>query len=344
MIAPGPDERLFPTAKLAAAVDAFAMEGVPLGEALSGLELSESDIASPNARVSLSQIIECYQNANRLLRDPRFAFQAGLRFHVSTYGMYGFALLSSVSFRQTVRFAVNYHILATPTTDISFREQDGRGIWTIVPVSHPRVDATLYRFLVELQFGSHVSLHRDVMGPSFVPQEVHVTYAPPAGAEAYPEIFGCNVLFGQSENRLVFDAAWLDGVPQLGNRTTYSSLARLCDELLHELQLRVGLSGRVREILLVNLAQPTTFNAVAKHLKMTPRTLRRRLQEENTSYRKLIDELRMHVAIKYLRDTNLTIEDIADFLGFSEAANFRHAFSRWTGKPPQEFRRPSEAA
>ncbi len=48
----------------------------------------------------------------------------------------------------------------------------------------------------------------------------------------------------------------------------------------------------------------------------------------------------MHVAIKYLRDTNLTIEDIADFLGFSEAANFRHAFSRWTGKPPQEFSAP----
>ncbi len=344
MIAPGPDERLFPTAKLAAAVDAFAMEGVPLAEALSGIDLTESDIASPKARVSLSQIIECYRNANRLLRDPRFAFQAGQRFHVSTYGMYGFALLSSVSFRQTVRFAVNYHILATPTTDISFSEQDGRGIWTIVPVSHPRVDATLYRFLVELQFGSHVSLHRDVMGPAFVPREVHVTYAAPADADAYPAIFGCNVLFGQSENRLVFDSTWLDGVPQLGNRTTYSSLARLCDELLHELQLRVGLSGRVREILLVNLAQPTTFNAVAKHLKMTPRTLRRRLQEENTSYRKLIDELRMHVAIKYLRDTDLTIEDIADFLGFSEAANFRHAFSRWTGQSPQEFRRPSEAA
>jgi AraC-like DNA-binding protein len=339
MIKPGPDERIFPTAKLATAVDAFVTEGVPLADALNGVDLSESDISSPKTRVSLNQIIECYRNANKISHDPRFAYQAGLRFHVSTYGMYGFAILSSVSFRQTVRFAVSYHTLATPTTEISFKEHNGSGIWTIAPVSHPRVDATLYRFLVELQFGSHVSLHRDVMGPSFAPQEIHVTYTPPADAEKYPAIFGCNVLFGQSENRLLFDAAWLDAAPQLGNKTTYSSLARLCDELLQELQLHVGLGGKVREILLVNLAQPTSFDAVAKHLNMTPRTLRRRLREENTSYRELIDELRMHVAIKYLRDTELTIEDIADSLGFSEAANFRHAFHRWTGRTPQEFRR-----
>jgi AraC-like DNA-binding protein len=53
----------------------------------------------------------------------------------------------------------------------------------------------------------------------------------------------------------------------------------------------------------------------------------------------LIDELRMPVAIKYLRDTQLTIDDIADSLGFSEAANFRHAFHRWTQRAPQDFRR-----
>jgi len=339
MIKPGPDEKIYPVAKLSTAVDALVAEGVPLADALCGVQLSESDISSPKTRVSLNQIIECFRNADKLSHNPRFAYHAGLRFHASTYGMYGFAILSSVNFRQTMHFAVNYHHLATPTTEISFKEQDNRGTWTITPVPHRRVDAPLYKFLVELQFGSHVSLHRDVMGPSFVPQELHVTYEPPTDAKTYPAAFGCNVLFNQSENRLLFDAAWLDAAPQLGNKITYSSLARLCDEYLEELQLHVGMAGKVREILLVNLARPTSFNAVAKYLKMTPRTLRRRLREENASYRDLIDELRMHVAIKYLRDTELTIEDIADSLGFSEAANFRHAFHRWTERAPQEFRR-----
>jgi AraC-like DNA-binding protein len=95
----------------------------------------------------------------------------------------------------------------------------------------------------------------------------------------------------------------------------------------------------VREALLVNLARPTSFNAVAKHLKIATRTLRRRLKEEDTSFRKLLDELRTQVAIKYLRDTDLTVEDIAQALDFSEAANFRHAFRRWTDGAPHQFRR-----
>jgi AraC-like DNA-binding protein len=339
MIRAGLDEKIYPVAKLAAVVDALVAEGIALAEALGGVAISKSDLSSPQTRVSLNQIIECYRNASRLSRNSSFAYSTGQRFHVSTYGMYGFAILSSVDFRQTMRFAVNYHRLASPTAEIAFKEQDGRGKWTIAPVAHPRIDAALYRFLVELQFGSHMSLHRDIMGPSFVARELHVTYGPPEGTNTYPATFGCEVRFGQRENQLLFDAGWLDGTPLLGNEISYSTLAKLCDELLKELKLHVGLAGKIREMLLVNLAQPTRFNALAKHLAMTPRTLRRKLQDENTSYRDLIDELRMHVAIKYLRDTQLTIDDIADSLGFSEAANFRHAFRRWTERAPQDFRR-----
>jgi len=162
---------------------------------------------------------------------------------------------------------------------------------------------------------------------------------PDGDAKAYPAALGCKPVFDQPENKILFDAGWLDGTPLLGNEITYSHLAQLCDELLDELHLRAGVAGKVREILLVNLAQPTRFNQVARHLAMTPRTLRRKLLEEKTSYRALIDELRMHVAIKYLRDTRLTVDEIADSLGFSEAANFRHAFHRWTGRAPQNFRR-----
>ena len=82
----------------------------------------------------------------------------------------------------------------------------------------------------------------------------------------------------------------------------------------------------------------TSSSAVAKQLYMAPRTLRRKLRAENTSFRELMDELKMQVAIKYLRDTDLTIENIADALGFRDAANFRRAFRRWTKRAPHEYR------
>lgn len=336
---PGPDDKVYPTVKLATTLKALAAEGVSSNDALNGVHVSETALASPATRVSLDQIIAFYRNASRLTRNPQFAFQTGLSFHVSTYGMYGFAILSSINFRQTMRFAIAYHRLAAPTTEISFSEQDGRAVWSVAPVPHPLVDAPLYKFLVELQFGAHVALHRDTMGPSFVPKELRMTYRQPHDAPNYAQTCKCDMVFNSPENQFVFDAEWIDRTPEFGNEVTYASLQQLCAGLLDELQFHLGVAGKVREILLVNLAQPTSFEAAARHLAMTPRTLRRRLSDEHTSYRRLIDELRMHVAVKYLRDTELTTEEIADLLGFSDAANFRQAFRRWTGKAPQTFRR-----
>ena len=76
---------------------------------------------------------------------------------------------------------------------------------------------------------------------------------------------------------------------------------------------------------------------------MPVRTLKRRLHEQGTSYRKIVNELRAQIAIRYLRETDLTIEDIASCLGYSEATNFRQAFRRWTKATPQQFRQMQAA-
>lgn len=332
------NERIYSAAKIAAIVDALAVEGVSAAAALEGVGVSHDTFNLPTTRVALDQIIECYHNATRLTRDPHFALHLGLKVHVSAYGMYGFALLSGTDFRKIMQAAVRYHRLVAPLAEIAFHEDRERASWSMAPVSHPRVDAQMYRFLVELQTGTHWSLMRDVMGQSFAPREVAVTFRPPDNVQAYQAAFGCPVHFNCAHNRLVFDSAYLDGRPEHGNEITHSSVVKLCESLLAELELRAGAAGKVREILLVNLMRPTSFETVAARLHMTTRTLRRKLDEEGTSFRKLVDELRMEVAVKYLRDTELTVHDIANSLGFSEATIFRRAFRRWTSRSPREFR------
>ena len=100
--------------------------------------------------------------------------------------MYGFAILSSINYRQTMQIAVKYHQFAMPLTAIEFTENNGYGIWLLNPVSHPRIDARLYKFIIEMKFGIFLSLHRDIMGPSFSAQEFQVTYPPTHGASEYP--------------------------------------------------------------------------------------------------------------------------------------------------------------
>ena len=339
MTAIGWEQRVFPAAKIAHVVDALSAEGVAPEDALRRTDITLEQLRSPAILVSVNQVIECYRNALQLTRDPHFAFNTGLNTHLALYGMYGFAILSSMNFRETMQFAVRYHELATPLVKLRFLEEAGLAAWMIDPLPHPAVEARLYRFIVEMQFGVHVSLQRDVMGSAFRPLAAHVTYEAPAGENDYEKTFGCPVAFRQSANCLQFDAVWLDRTPPLGNEIAYSTVIALCDDLHDQLRNRLGLAGKVRSLLLANLGRHASLEDVSARLEIPIRTLRRKLHEEQTSFRDILDQLRAEVAIRYLRDTKMTIDDIAHALGFSETANFRHAFRRWKQTSPLEYRR-----
>ena len=340
----GPDDRVYPVNQLARVADSLVREGVPIADALRGARLSERDLQSRETRVSINQLLVVCRNAARCSADPHFAFHAGLRCHFSTFGMFGFAMLSSTDFRKAIDFGLRYQRLATPLVDLAFTERRGRGIWTAAPLPVQTTVGPGFQFLSEWQFGILLTLHRDFMGHEFAPVDVCFPFSAPADAEVYRDMFGCPVRFAAPQATLSFDSSWLDREPRLGDALTNAEAVKLCDELMDQLRLRFGISGKVRETLLVNPMLRISFNSVAKQLHMTERTLRRKLHDENTSFRRIMDELRMHVAIRYLRDTDLTIKEVADSLGFSEDASFRHAFRRWTQNSPLEFRIRSRSA
>jgi AraC-like DNA-binding protein len=108
--------------------------------------------------------------------------------------------------------------------------------------------------------------------------------------------------------------------------------------MLREMEQHAGVAGHVGRLLIAQMGEDTSLEAVSARLQLPPRTVRRRLQREGTSFRDLSAQLRKEMALRCLRDTELTVEDIACALGFSDAANFRHAFRGWTGVCPQEMR------
>ena len=335
---PGVSDKIYQTTKLAAVVDALAEEGVSLSDALRDVGVTPQQLHSPHTLVSQRQLLAACKNAIQFSRDPRLPFRVGSAIHVSAYGMYGYATLCSTDFRRTMEFCVKYHTLAAPLVTIAFGEQGHSGIWTIEPISHHAVDERLYRFIVEMQIGVHISLHRDVMGPSFAPSAISLSYPRARDFFLTEPMIGCSLHFDQAANQIVFDAKWLDGAAKLGNRTTYPAVVSMCDELIAGITHRTGVAGKVRTKLLVDIANRPTIATVAKTLGTTARTLRRQLEQQGTSFRDVMDELRSEMAVKFLRETVMTNEDIAVALGFSDAANFRHAFRRWTAKTPSEFR------
>jgi AraC-like DNA-binding protein len=331
--------KIYSVAKIAVIVDLLADEGIPAEEALADVSLSREQLDSPATKVSAAQVLQSYRNAIKLSRNAQLAYRAGLKSCVSTYGIYGFSILSSPDFRETMAFAMAYHQLATPMMDIDFREDGRAAVWIVTPAPHLELDDVLYKFVVELQMAVHLSLHRNIMGPTFKPTLVDYALERPHGDERGTAFFGCPVLYGKSENRFAFDAAWLDRRPDFANKLAHAELRQLCNGLLKELELSAGIAGEIRELILSNLSRPLSFEQVAKCLNMSGRSLRRKLQEKGTCFRSLADELRGQVAIKYVRETDLSVEDIAFALGFSDASSFRHAFRRWTNAAPHDYRK-----
>ncbi|MET3911331.1 AraC-like DNA-binding protein [Bradyrhizobium sp. S3.3.6] len=333
----GLSERVYETTKLAALFDMLSNQGHPASEILKDVNLPAKEVYSSKARISLKQLLTAYKNAVRLSQDPHLAYRIGASIHISTYGMYGFAILCCPDFRRTMQFATRYHMLAAPLAAISFSEENGSAIWSIEPNLHATTDLALYRFITEMQIGIHISLMRDVMGPAFAPDEVCLAY-PGADASFPKDELRCNVSFANPANKIVFRSTWLEQQARLGNKTTYPAIVALCDDLLDDLTLRIGIAGKIRDLLLADITNPPTSSAAAKLLGMNDRSLRRKLRQQGLSYRGLLDELRTQIALKYLRTTRLSNDDIALALGFSDAANFRRAFHRWTNKAPSDIR------
>ena len=97
-------------------------------------------------------------------------------------------------------------------------------------------------------------------------------------------------------------------------------------------------AARVRRLLLEKQTGFPSLQVTARHFHITPRTLHRRLQDEGTSFRDLLEEVRQTLAIEHLRAGRFTIEEIGYTLGYSDTANFRRAFKRWESATPAGYR------
>lgn len=324
--------------KIAMLVATLQGEGIPASQVLAMTGITPAQLADPGFRVSTRQLLTVLTRCAQLSRDPAFALRAGLRLRVNHFGLYGYALLSCPTPREAIQFAVRYRALATPLLGLEVRESSTDLCWSFSDLHGLGEGSELLRLACEIQFTTQLSLHRDVMGADIRPSEVRAAYPAPEHAACYELLLGCPVHFGAPSSDISFSAKWLTQPIAWDHPIPATLIRETCDRLLNDLQPASGTASQVCALL---LAQPGRFpdiELLAQHLHMSSRTLRRKLLMEGTSYQQLLDGVRHRLATDYLSTTKLNTEDVAASLGFSDAANFRQAFKRWTGRRPSDYR------
>lgn len=334
-------EKRFSPSKLAVLIEVASQAGLDAGAVLAGTGLDVESIADPFTLTSPLQFLTAARNAVGQYGESDLGVRVGRQMHVSSYGMYGYALLCTGTMADMFDTAVKYFELVNGVFDLCWVEHEGVASWLFPQreeVLLPELDDQLYRFLIDLQITVHATVTKDVMGTWCVPAHAAFTQAEPPHAAALAEALECPLAFGQPRNTLSYPAAWLSRAPQLANPITAAQVSTECARLLETFRWQAGVSRRVYQELIRTPGQFPVIDQIAGNLCMTSRTLRRKLDAEGTSYSELLTSVRKALAIDYLTTTTLGTEDIALTLGFSDAVGFRHAFKRWTGKTPHEVR------
>lgn len=315
----------------------FGVElGLPLEKCLDGTGLSPAELADTSLVVSAHQELRLVRNlVQGLGRIPGLGLDAGVRYHFTAYGILGFAVISSPDVRSAMDVALRYLSLTYAYNQIYAEERGGE---LRLVFEDRAVPEDVRRFLLERDAAAALTLQREMFSASLSPRRLCLRGPAPAYAARFAALFGAAPEFGAPRNEVVFDAAMLDAPLPQANAASQRMAEEQCRRLLAARKARSGLAERVRDRILRQPAQIPDMPALAQELLMTPRTLRRRLLDEGTSYKALADEVRETLAEELLSGAQLSVEQIAERLGYAEPASFIHAFKRWKGTPPHRYR------
>ena len=297
---------------------------------LAGSGISPDLLRDPYAEIEAHRELAVVRNLVRLLgREPGIALEAGSRYHLTAYGIWGYALLSSRTLRSAVEVGMRY--LDLTFAFARFRAESVRHELRMV-LDDVAIPEECRQFLVERDAAAAVALHRELFLDPIPLRRVGFRFPRPSYAERFRRYFNGPVAFGQPANEIVIDAAWADRpLPQANEQT-----ARLCEEqcrdLLDRRRARAQVSERVRDHLL-RPGVAASVPAVAAALGLAPRTLHRHLAGEGTTFRRLLGEVRVALAEEMLAH-RMTVAEVAERLGYAEPASFIHAFKRWKGVTP----------
>lgn len=311
-----------------------AEHGVPASALLGGTEIDAALLADPLAEIEAHQELAVVRNLARHLPDAGVA--VGRRYHATTFGVLGYAFLSAATLQDAITTALRYLDLSfaftAPTAVI-----DGDRL--VLALDRGTLPADVASFLVERDLAAIHTVVGDLLTGAVPVLEVDLAHPEPGDPGGHEEVFGLRPRFGTTADRSVVDVAVLAEALRLASPETTAVCEEQCRALAERRRENPGITREVRRLLESSARFEEGMPAVARALGLSPRMVRRRLATSGTSYQALLDEERARRAVRLLAAGDLSIEAVADRLGFAEAASFGHAFRRWFGVAPSRYHR-----
>ncbi len=308
-----------------------------------GLDFNPLDERSTayRERISLMTYGALYRHVLTVLQDQTFGMSTGRGVSSGAFRMLCYCILHCENLGRALRRASQFlQIFLTDTMDLQLQRENDLAVLVVRaavrPEQHGQVGAgEIYSLSIWHRFFGWL------IGRPIELTEVRFRGLKPTNTRKYENFFGCPLVFGQECDALVFPAHYLS-CKLVHTESSLKEFLRTAPYQLMTLTPEFDegrLLNQVRRMIGHDYSQGfPSFEQIAKSLNMSAPTLRRRLKREGTTYQQLKDELREEAAINYLTRPDLSINDVAALMGFTDPSAFHRSFKKWTGLPPGEFR------
>ncbi|MFT5484760.1 MAG: AraC-like DNA-binding protein [Halieaceae bacterium] len=313
---------------------------------LAGSGMNEEQLKTVDF-VSADTLMCIYRNLEDSGVEKAWTAHLGSRLNIATHGPLGFAALSAPTLGEALAVMANYHAVRVTGIRTEIRETEHRfelGIWDLTG------DKDFARWMSEIILKVIETLIETILGhPVGGNVQAHFAHAAPSYAVELKNIYHSECRFGCEYSAISLPGSWRKLPSPLSSEEIYQSNIIKCkDTIASQISVK-DTAARVRHIFNLHFdrkiagettkARPPDLNELALLIHATPRTLIRRLKRQQTSYRELLESARREYAENLLRQVRLSVADVAELLGYREAANFGRAFRRWYGTSPAAWRR-----
>jgi AraC-like DNA-binding protein len=290
--------------------------------------------ANADGRVSLAAAQSMLDCAVERLGDDRLGLTLGRSMRFGEGGEFDHAVRSAPTVRDAIAVAARYAPLISDSLQIRFE------VWR----RHAMIrvhDPSWTRSSGEFSLAAFYKIHLADQLPAAAHVECWFPYAAPADVSAYERSFGSAALkFDAPFFAITFDSAY-EAVPMPGADAALHGVhcARI-DAVLAHVAAAGALKTQVRRLIEDGMRDSRSANlpGIAQALRMSRRTMSRRLEQEGTTFADELDEVRRQLAVAFVNDGHTPLKEVAFRLGFSHAESFHRAFKRWTGDSPLVYR------
>jgi AraC-like DNA-binding protein len=303
--------------------------------------LTQRDVNDPAARLEVPAQIKFLELAAEALEDDLLGFHLARSFELREVGLLYYVGASSENLAEGLLNGARFSRI----NNEGVRLQVAIGQTTTVALEYVNVDRLTDKHQAEFWLVTLVRICRKLTDTRLAPLQLKVRHFrdnTPAELRAF---LGCEVEFSADADEVVFPGQFASLPIVSHDRFLNHLLVQYAEEALARRSPEQENFRADIESVLTQLLPNGRVGAseVARKIGMSPRTLSRKLSEQGTTYAQILDGFRAALARRYLAERELPVSEVAWLLGYNELSSFTHAFKRWTGLTPRQFRSSNAA-